>query len=272
MSNTSENKGENFMNEINDVNRIAKAFEKNIGKKDQIKTYMPYIVGGDPDIKTTKQLIVSMAKSGVDILQIGIPFSDPSAEDPVIQLAHERALNNGCTPDALFEMIKDVRETVEISLLLTSYMNPIFVYGIERFFARCAECGIDGIIVSDLPYEEQDELTVACKKSNVVRIESLALNSDNLSERAKKIACNAEGFIYCLSEISCETDSAANTTALIDQIKKISSVPCVTDVDNSASDGIIIGNDIVKLVEKYGKQSVDPVKDFVEKIIKEKTA
>ena len=251
------------------MNRISKAIENK-------KTFIAFITGGDPDIETTEKLIVAMAESGVDIIEIGIPFSDPVAEGIVIQQADERALANGCTVDKLFQMIKRVRTKVDIPLLFMTYINPIFVYGKERFIEKCADCEIDGIIVPDLPFEEKDELEDDCTKHGIYQISMIAPTSQ---ERIKKIAKNAEGFLYCVSSLGVtgvRSEISGNIIDMISQARKVSSVPCAIGFGISTpkqardmaslSDGVIIGSAIVKLVAEYGRESIEPVKQFVSSI------
>jgi len=252
------------------MNRIEKAFE---GKK----AFIAFITGGDPDIETTEKLIVAMAESGVDIIEIGIPFSDPVAEGIVIQEADERALANGCTVDKLFDMVKRVREKVEIPLLFMSYINPIFVYGKEKFMEKCKTSGIDGVIVPDLPYEEKDELEAVCKKYGITQISLIAPTS---GERTDTIAKTAEGFIYCVSSLGVtgvRSEINTNIAELISRLKKTTSTPCAIGFGISTpdqakemsklSDGVIVGSAIVKLIAKHGKNSIEPVKQYVESMI-----
>ena len=251
------------------MNRITEAFENK-------KAFVAFITGGDPDIETTGNLIVAMAESGVDVIEIGIPFSDPVAEGSVIQEADERALKNGCTVDKLFDMIKRVRVKVEIPLLFMTYINPIFVYGKERFMERCADCGINGIIVPDLPFEERDEISDDCKKHGIYQISMIAPTS---RERIETIAKEAEGFLYCVSSLGVTgVRSKINTNIgeMINQVKAVSPVPCAIGFGISTpeqardmaavSDGIIIGSAIVKLIAEYGNECIEPVKDYVRKI------
>ena len=140
------------------MSRIKQAF-------DHGKAFIPFITGGDPDIETTEQLIYEMVKQGADLIEIGIPFSDPIAEGPVIQEADVRALKGGCTTDQLFELVKRVRQTVTIPFVFMTYLNPIYSYGSERFMENCKAAGIDGVIVPDMPYEEKDELKPMCEKN-----------------------------------------------------------------------------------------------------------
>ncbi|HCC35731.1 MAG TPA: tryptophan synthase subunit alpha [Ruminococcaceae bacterium] len=248
------------------MNRISDAFK---GKK----AFVAFITGGDPDIETTEKLIIAMAESGADIIEIGIPFSDPVAEGIVIQQADERALKNGCTVDKLFEMVKRVRGKTDIPLLFMTYINPIFVYGKEKFMSRCAECGIDGVIVPDLPFEERAELAEVCEKHGITQISMIAPTS---RERIEIIAKNAKGFIYCVSSLGVtgvRSELNTNVAEMINEVKKVTPVPCAVGFGISTpgqardmadvSDGIIIGSAIVKLIEKYGRDSIEPVKQFV---------
>jgi len=251
------------------MNRISRAFE---GKK----AFIAFITGGDPDIETTERLITALAESGADIIEIGIPFSDPVAEGIVIQAASERALANGCTVDTLFDMVKRVRAKIDIPLLFMTYVNPIFAYGKDRFMKNCAGCGIDGVIVPDLPFEERDELAADCAKHGICRISMIAPTS---LERTVAIAQNADGFLYCVSSLGVTGMRGTITTnipQMIQQAKKATSIPCAVGFgiatpqqahDMAAvSDGVIIGSAIVKLVAEHGRQSIGPVKQFAESI------
>lgn len=251
------------------MNRITKAFENK-------KAFIAFITGGDPDIQTTEKLIIAMAEEGADIIEIGIPFSDPVAEGIVIQEADERALKSCCTVDKLFEMVKRVRQKVNIPLLFMTYINPVFVYGKESFMKKCSECGIDGIIVPDLPFEEMDELSESCLKYGITQISMIAPTS---RERIGMIAKNAQGFLYCVSSLGVtgvRGEINTNVEEMINQAKKVSSVPCAVGFGISTheqagdmakvSDGVIIGSAIVKLVSQYGSECEKPVRDFTRKI------
>ena len=251
------------------MNRIDKAFE---GKK----AFIAFIVGGDPDIETTEALIIAMAESGVDIIEIGIPFSDPVAEGIVIQEATARALANGCTVDKLFEMIKRVRTKVDIPLVFMTYINPIFAYDKTVFMEKCADCGIDGIIVPDMPYEEKEELSDECSKHGIYNISMIAPTS---YKRIKMIAKDAEGFLYCVSSLGVtgvRSDISGNIAEMIKHAKEVTSIPCAVGFgistkqqvqDLSAiSDGVIIGSAIVKIVAQFGSESIEPVKEFVKSV------
>jgi len=255
-------------------NRISSVFDqlKNKGKK----ALITFITGGDPDIETTEKLILAMAEAGADIIEIGIPFSDPVAEGVVIQEANKRAIEGGCTVDKLFSMVKRLREKTDIPLLFMTYANPIYVYGKDKFMTKCKEVGIDGIIVPDVPFEEKDEFAGECNRHDIYLISMIAPTS---GERAEKIAREAKGFLYCVSSLGVTgTKSEINpkVVELINEVKEVSSVPCAIGFGISTpeqarnmsaiSDGVIVGSAIVKLVAKSGKDSVDPVKNFVREL------
>lgn len=251
------------------MNRITKAFENK-------KAFIAFITGGDPDIETTEKLIYTMTELGVDIIEIGIPFSDPIAEGIVIQEADERALRGGCTVDKLFEMVKRVRKTIDIPLLFMTYINPIFVYGKELFLKNCDDCGIDGIIVPDLPFEESGELTDACTKYGITQISMIAPTSQ---ERIELVAKKAAGFLYCVSSLGVTGIRSEINTSIADtikQAKEFTSIPCAVGFGISTpeqardmadiSDGVIIGSAIVKLVGEYGRESIEPIREFISKV------
>ena len=251
------------------MNRISKAFENK-------KAFIAFITGGDPDIETTENLILAMAESGVDIIEIGIPFSDPIAEGIVIQQASERALTGGCTTDKLFDMIKRLRTKTNIPLLFMTYINPVYTYGKEQFMMKCQENGINGLIVPDLPFEEKDELQDECNRYDICLISMIAPTS---GDRTEKIAREAQGFLYCVSSLGVtgvRSEINANIAGLIKRVKKVSSVPCAVGFGISTpeqarkmaaiSDGIIVGSAIVKIVAEFGKDCIYPVKQFVNEL------
>ena len=173
------------------MSRIKKAFENG-------PAFIGFLTGGDPDLDTTKKLICAMEEAGADLIEIGIPFSDPIAEGPVIQAADIRALSWGCRIDDLFNMVSEIRETVKIPLVFMTYINPIYTYGKEKFMKNCQKSGIDGIIVPDMPYEEKNELQPVCKEYGIDLISMIAPTS---AERVLMIAKEAEGFLYCVSSL-----------------------------------------------------------------------
>lgn len=250
-------------------NRIAQAFENK-------KAFIAFITGGDPDIATTERLVVTMAESGVDMIEIGIPFSDPIAEGVVIQKASERALQNGCTVDQLFGLVRRLRERIDLPILFMTYVNPIFVYGKERFMERCTESGVSGIIVPDLPFEEKGELSQTCSSSGITLISMIAPTS---SDRIAAIANDAEGFLYCVSSLGVtgvRSEIRTDVGAMINKVRESSRIPCAVGFGISTpeqaqamsriSDGIIIGSAIVRLVEQYGADCIEPAAQFARSI------
>jgi len=243
------------------MSKISKIF-------DHKKALIAFITGGYPDIETTEDLIVAMAETGVDIIKIGIPFSDPIAEDPLLQEADKQALANGCTVDKLFAMVKKVKTKIETPLLFTTYMNSIFAYGKERFMSKCQDCGIEGVAILDLPFEEKDELADVCAKYDILQISMLAPTS---KERIEMIAKDAVGFIHCMLS---KDEAKTSISEIMHQIRDVSTIPCVVELGLSTpkqmkelitiSDGVIISSEIIKIiVEKYDKESIEPVKQFI---------
>jgi tryptophan synthase alpha chain len=248
------------------MSRIQSAFENK-------KAFIAFVTGGDPSLEITEQLIYTMVKAGADLIEIGIPFSDPVAEGEVIQAANERALTAGCTTDKLFDLVERVRKTVQLPLAFMTYLNPVFTYGKERFMKRCEEVGIDGIIIPDLPYEEKSELNEVCLLHNVDLISLVAPTSN---DRIRMIAKEAKGFLYCVSSLGVtgvRSEIKTDIKAMVSLAKEVSNIPCaigfgISDPETAAimaqdSDGVIVGSAIVKLVDKYGKDCVPYVFEFV---------
>lgn len=251
------------------MSNIYKAFENK-------KAFIPFVTGGDPDLETTKNLLIAMEKAGADLIEIGIPFSDPIAEGPVIQEASQRALAAGCTTDKLFDMVKEARQRVKIPMVFMTYINPVYTYGKERFMKRCVECGIDGIIVPDLPYEEKEELFGVCESYGIDLISLIAPTSH---ERIAMIAKEAEGFVYCVSSLGVTGMRTSITTdigAMVKLVKAQKDIPCAVGFGISTpeqakkmadqSDGAIVGSAIVKLCGVYGKDCVPKVKAYVKEM------
>lgn len=251
------------------MSRISDAFKKG-------KAFIPFITGGDPDVETTYELIKAMAESGADIIEIGIPFSDPIAEGPVIQEADLRALSSGTTTDALFDMVVRLRKEIDIPLIFMTYANPIYVYGKERFMKRCSEVGIDGVIVPDIPFEEKAELSGVCKENGIDLISMIAPTS---ADRIETIAKEAEGFIYCVSSLGVtgvRSEIKTDIGAMVAHVKTVTDTPVAVGFGISTpeqakkmaalSDGAIVGSAIVKIVAQYGKDALPHVADYVKKM------
>lgn len=248
------------------MSRIEKAFEDK-------KAFIAFITGGDPDIETSEKLIYAMEEAGADLIEIGIPFSDPIAEGAVIQEADVRALSGGCTTDKLFGMVRRVREKSEIPLVFMTYLNPVYTYGKERFLRECEASGIDGIIVPDMPFDEKDELAEVCEKHGVDLISMIAPTS---AERIAKIAGEAKGFLYCVSSLGVtgvRSEIKTDIGEMIGQVRKVSQIPCAVGFGIStpeqagqmaaAADGVIVGSAIVKIIAGHGRDSIEPVARYV---------
>jgi tryptophan synthase alpha chain len=251
------------------VNKITNAFANG-------KAFIPFITGGDPDIETTERLLYALDEAGADIIEIGIPFSDPIAEGPVIEKASERALRNGCTTDKLFALAKRVNGRINAPLLFMTYYNPVFTYGLDKFTAKCAACGVSGLIVPDLPYEERDELLTPCEQNGLDLISLIAPTSE---ERCAEIAAKSNGFLYCVSSLgvtgvrSSIDDSARN---MIERVKAVSQIPCAVGFGISTpeqaarvsayADGVIVGSAIVRIIEQYGRDCVEKVANYAKEI------
>lgn len=251
------------------MSKISQAFKNG-------KAFIAFITGGDPDLETTQKLILEMEKSGADVIEIGIPFSDPIAEGPVIQEADLRALKGGCTTDKLFDSIKEIKEQVTIPLVFMTYANVIFRYGTERFMQRCAECGISGVIVPDCPYEEREELAPYCDREEVDLIPLIAPTSE---ERINKIAQSAQGFVYVVSSLGVtgvRADIETDLGAMTKLVKEATDVPCaigfgIAKPKQAAevckyADGAIVGSAIVKIVAEHGRDSVPYVGQYVKEM------
>ena len=248
------------------MSKISAAFK-------DTKAFIPFITGGDPSLEITEQLLYAMEEAGADIIEIGIPFSDPIAEGPVIQAANERALAAGCTTDRLFETVKKAREKVQVPMVFLTYLNPIFTYGKERFMERCRECGIQGVIVPDMPFEEKGELREVCREYGV---EIISLIAPTSHERITAIAKEAEGYIYCVSSLGVtgmRKEISTDIQGMVDKVRQATKVPCAVGFGISTpeqaqkmaavSDGVIVGSRIVKIVEEYGEKAVPYVKEYV---------
>lgn len=248
------------------MTRIHKAFENG-------KAFIAFLTGGDPDLETTEQLIYAMEEAGADLIEIGIPFSDPIAEGVVIQEADERAMKNGTTTDDLFALVKKVRQNSQIPLVFMTYYNPVFSYGREKFMKNASEAGIDGLIIPDVPFEESEEVRTYTKQFGLELINMIAPTS---IERTKMIAEKSEGFLYCVSSLGVTgVRSEINTgiANLIKDAKEVTDVPCAIGFGistpeqakemSSFSDGVIVGSAIVRIIAEHGKDSVPFVKEYV---------
>lgn len=237
------------------------------------KAFIPFITCGDPSLEVTEQVVYAMEKAGADIIELGIPFSDPTAEGPVIQAANVRALSQGVTTDQIFQMVRRIRENSNISLVFMTYANVVFSYGTERFIKTASEIGMDGLILPDVPFEEKEEFAPVCKKYGLDFISLIAPTS---KERISMIAKEAEGFVYCVSSLGVTGVRSSITTdihAMVELVKAEKEIPCAVGFGISTpeqaknmaahSDGVIVGSAIVKICEKYGADCVPYVAEYV---------
>lgn len=258
------------------MNRIEHKF--NQLKKDGKKALIPFVTAGDPDLATTEKLVPAMFTAGADLIEIGVPFSDPVAEGPVIQKASKRALDSGTTLVEIFKMVGRLRQETDEPILLMLYLNSIFRFGKERFFRLCAENGVDGVIVPDMPYEERDEIQSEAEKSGIIPISMVAPTSH---ERIATIASSAKGFLYCVSSTGVTGMRSSFDTDFKDffgTIKKYTQIPCAVGfgISNPEQakrmaaycDGAIVGSAVVSLVEHNGSSAVPDVAEFVRSLKK----
>ena len=255
-------------------NRIDICFE-NL-KKDNKKALITFITAGDPDLDTTEKLVLEMFDNGTDIIELGVPFSDPIAEGPTIQRASLRSLKGGTTLDKLFDLVKKLREKTDKPLLFMMYLNTIFRYGVERFFKNCAEIGIDGVVVPDMPFEERDEIQGMADEYGVYNINLIAPTSHN---RIRMIAKESKGFIYCVSSTGVTGTRSSFSTNFSEFFKLINdNVSCPACVGFGVSnpeqasemsqycDGVIVGSAIVKIIEEYKNKSISRVGSFAKEL------
>ncbi len=251
------------------MNNITEVFSKQ-------KAFIPFVTAGDPDLETTKKLLLAMQEAGASLIEIGIPFSDPVAEGPVIQEADERALTSGVTTDRIFDMVMEIREQLSVPIVFMTYINPIYVYGTEKFAERMKECGVDGVIVPDVPFEEKQEIADIFHKEGRILISMIAPTS---SDRVKMIAREAEGFVYCVSSLGVtgvRREIGTGISKLIEQVREVSDIPCAIGFGISTpeqakamsaiSDGAIVGSAIVRIVAEHGRESVPYVREYVKKM------
>ncbi len=251
------------------MSKIYKAFEKG-------KAFIPFITCGDPDLETTQKLVCAMEEAGADLIELGIPFSDPTAEGPVIQEANIRALKNKITTDDIFAMVGRLRQTVKVPMVFMTYANVVFSYGAERFISTCQEIGMDGLILPDIPYEEKEEFEDICKRYDIDFISMIAPTSN---DRIKMIAKEANGFLYCVSSLGVTGTRDSIGTYIGDMVqlaKTENNIPCAVGFGISTpqqaeemakyADGVIVGSAIVKLCGKYGKDSVSYVSQYVKEM------
>lgn len=248
------------------MSRISKAFENK-------KAFIPFITCGYPNVETTLEAVKEAVKNGADLIELGIPFSDPTAEGPVIQEANMKSLENGITTDKVFDLVKDIRKEVSIPLVFMTYCNVVFSYGSDKFFSICKSIGIDGIILPDLPFEEKEEFLQFAQKYEVDLISLIAPTSHN---RISMIAKEATGFIYIVSSLGVtgtRSEIKTDLNSIIKIVRENTKTPCAIGFGistpkqakkmSSISDGVIVGSAIIKLIDKYGEASPKYIGEYV---------
>ena len=236
------------------------------------KAFIPFITCGDPDLETTGRIVRAMAEAGADIIELGIPFSDPTAEGPVIQGANIRALAGGVTTDKIFAFVRELRKDITVPLVFMTYANVVFSYGIERFAQNCADAGIDGLILPDVPHEEKEEFAPAFRQRGIDFISLIAPTSD---ARIAEIAADAEGFLYLVSSLGVTGERAEIRTdlkSIITNIRANTKIPVAVGFGISTpeqaadmasfSDGVIVGSAIVRRIAEHGRDAVPAAADF----------
>lgn len=255
------------------MNRIDERFNKL--KQENKKALITFLTIGDPDIDVSEKAVLTMQEEGVDLIELGVPFSDPAADGPTIQRADERALENGTDIFRVFDMVEKIRDKVEVPMVFLLYYNVMLQYGIEAFFERCAKAGVDGLIIPDLPYEESGEIKEYTEKYGVYQIN---LVSPTSRERIKDIAGNSKGFLYCISSLGVTGEKNSFNTdfeSFAGTIKKYSDIPaCVGfGVSNGEQvreltkyfDGAIVGSAVVKAIAD-GSSADERMNNLREKI------
>ncbi len=248
------------------MSNIRKAFENG-------KTFIAFITCGDPDLETTAAAVRAAVENGADLIELGIPFSDPTAEGPAIQGANLRALNGGVTVDKIFDLVRELRRNVKVPLVFMTYTNVVFSYGAEKFISTCKRIEIDGLILPDLPYEEKEEFLPICRKYGIDLVSLIAPTSGN---RIAMIAKEAEGFLYIISSLGVtgtRSEIKTDLASIVKVVRENTDVPCAVGFGISTpeqakkvadiSDGAIVGSAIVKLLEKYGKDAPKYIGEYV---------
>lgn len=248
------------------MSNIKKAFENG-------KAFIAFITCGDPDLATTAESVRAAVNNGADLIELGIPFSDPTAEGPVIQGANLRALNGGISTDKIFAFVKELRCDVRVPMVFMTYANVVFSYGAERFISTCKDIEIDGLILPDLPFEEKEEFLPICHKYGVDLVSLIAPTSEN---RIAMIAKEAEGFLYIVSSLGVtgtRSEIKTDLKSIVKVVRENTDIPCAIGFGISTpeqakkmadvSDGAIVGSAIIKLLAKHGKAAPEYIGEYV---------
>ena len=252
------------------INRISKAFENK-------KAFIGFLTAGDPSLKATEEFVLEMARAGAGLVELGIPFSDPIADGPVIQEANLRSLGAGCTTDKIFETVKNIREKTDVPLVFLSYLNTLYKYGYEKFCGRCQECGIDGVIIPDMPFEERQELVPVASAHDVDVVTMVAPTS---KERIRQIVKDSTGFIYVVSSMGVTGARSEITTdvgEIVRTIRKETDTPTAIGFGintkeqvakySAIADGAIVGSAIVKIIAEHGENAGPKLYEYVSEMV-----
>ena len=248
------------------MSRIKEAFQNH-------KAFIPFITCGDPDLETTKKIIKEMADNGADLIELGIPFSDPTAEGPVIMEADQRALSAGVTTDDILEMAEELRKEIRLPMIIMTYANVVYSYGMEKFLAKAKAAEIDGLILPDVPFEEKGEFDEACEKYDIDLISMIAPTS---KDRIARIASEAKGFLYVVSSLGVTGTRSAITTDIASMVRIVrenTDIPCAVGFGistpeqaaavASAADGVIVGSAVVKIAAAKGRDAAGEIGEYV---------
>lgn len=241
------------------------------------KAFIPFVTCGDPDLETTRDVVRQAAAAGAKVIELGIPFSDPTAEGPVIQGANLRALSGGVNTDKIFALAAELSAELDVALVFMTYGNVVYHYGVQRFAEESAKAGIAGIILPDVPFEERDEFAPAFAQHGIDLISMIAPTSD---ARIAQIASQAEGFIYLVSSLGVtgtRTNITTDLDSIVAQIRSVTSTPIaigfgISDAEAAGkmaakADGAIVGSAIVKIIAKEGAKAAEPVGTFVKECV-----
>lgn len=248
------------------MSKISEAFRDK-------KAFITYLMAGDPDLETSAKYILTAQEAGADLIEIGIPFSDPIAEGEVIQAASVRAINAGTRLDGVFDMVASVKNKMKVPMLFMTYLNPVYVYGYDRFFARCAKIGVSGVIIPDMPFEEQDEAKTIAVKYGVEVVTLVAPTSEN---RTAKIARNAEGFIYLVSSMGVtgvRNEITTDLSSIVEAVRNETDIPVAIGFGISTpeqverysaiADGVIVGSAIVRIIGQHGRDAKRVLHEYI---------
>lgn len=252
------------------MSKISDAFKNK-------KAFVGFLTAGDPSLEKTEEFIVTLEKAGAAVVEIGVPFSDPIAETPIVQEANVRALSveGGCTTDMIFNMLARVKDKVSVPRVLMTYLNPVFKYGYEAFMAKCQETGVSGIIIPDMPYDEKEEILPMAEKYGV---EIISLVAPASKSRIQMIAKEAKGYIYVLPSLNAADgrhDVVTDISGIVAEIRQVTDTPVVLEIGvdypeaeyETIADGFVVENAIVNLIEKHSIDAAQPICEYVKKMV-----